>query len=114
MRRRIEGLGLGADLEVVVDGRRLAIEREAQARIRRHPLQQLVDQVDQAHPEDLERLVPLAVPVRVRDEMDDGLAAILRRIRRRSRQAAPSVTRPPPRRSRCRSNARPRRWLAGW
>ena len=39
---------------------------------RRHPLQELVDQVDETHPEHLERLVPLPVPVRVRDEVDDG------------------------------------------
>src|SRR6185295_684148 len=65
-------LGLRADLEVVVDRGGLTIEREAEPGIRGHPLEQLVDEVDEAHAEHLERLIPLAVPVGVRDEIDDG------------------------------------------
>ena len=64
----------GTHLEVVVDGRSLAVEREAEPRIALHPLEELVDQLDEAHPEDLERLVPLAIPVGVGDEVDDRAA----------------------------------------
>ena len=94
-----QGLRRGPDLEVVVDGRRLAVEREAQPRIRRHPLEELVDQVDQAHPEHLERLVPLAVPVRVGDQVDDGLAVAGRASAGPVDGFASRLTRPPRRRS---------------
>ena len=66
-----ERLGFRADLEVVVDRRALAVEREPEPAVRLHPLEQLVDEVDEAQPERLERLVPLAVPVGVRDQVDD-------------------------------------------
>jgi hypothetical protein len=61
-------LRLGPDLEVVVDGRQLAVEREAQPLVRFELREDLVDDVDERDPERLERPVPLAVPVRVRGE----------------------------------------------
>ncbi len=64
-------LGLRPHLEIVVDGGRLAIEREPHPRIAVHPLEELVHELDETHPERLERLVPLAVPVRVGNEVDD-------------------------------------------
>ena len=66
-----QGFGLGPDLEVVVDRGGLAVEREAPPLVGRHPLEQLVDQLDEAQPEHLERLVPLPVPMGVRDQVDD-------------------------------------------
>ena len=73
-------LRLGPDLEVVVDGGRLAVEREAEPRILLHPVEQLVDQLDETHPERLERLVPLAIPMGVRHEVDDGPCRQRRRL----------------------------------
>src|SRR5206468_10320998 len=69
----------GPDLEVVVDRGDLSVEGEGEPVVRLHRVEELVDQLDEAHPEDLERLVPLTVPVRVRDEVDD------RRTNRRGR-----------------------------
>ena len=66
------GAALGPDLEVVVDGRDLAVEGEGEPLVGLHRVEELVDELDEPHPEHLERLVPLAVPVGVRDEMDDG------------------------------------------
>ena len=80
MSRRISGSASGPDLEVVVDRRGLAVEREAQPVVGLHPLEELVDQVDQTHPEDLERLVPLAIPVGVGDQVDDARAVSPRRV----------------------------------
>ena len=62
--------GLRADLEVVVDGCQLTVEREAQLRLRLEPLEHLVDDVHERDTEGLEGPVPLPVPVRVRDEED--------------------------------------------
>jgi hypothetical protein len=61
-------LCLGPDLEVVVDGRQLAVEREAQALVALELVEDVVDDVDERDAEGLERAVPLPVPVRVRDE----------------------------------------------
>jgi hypothetical protein len=66
-------LVLRADREVVVDGRELAVEREAVVRVGVQQLQHLVDDVDERHPERLERAVPLPVPVGVGDEEDQLL-----------------------------------------
>ena len=77
-------LVLRPDLEVVVHGRRLAVEREAHPRVGLHLVEQAIDQLDQAQAERLEREVPLAVPVRVRDQVDDAG----RRTLHRSRSAA--------------------------
>ena len=64
-------LGLGADLEVVVDHRHLAVEQEVGVgRIGLELGEQLVEQVDEPQPERLERRVPLPVPVGVRDDVD--------------------------------------------
>ena len=65
--------GLGPDLEVVVDRRQLAVEREAQALVGLERVEHLVDDVDERHAERLERPVPLPVPVRMRDEIDQVL-----------------------------------------
>jgi hypothetical protein len=66
-------LFLGPDLEVVVDGRELAVEREAQTLVPLQLVEDLVDDVDERDPEGLERAVPLPVPVGVRDEEDQLL-----------------------------------------
>ena len=64
-------LVLGADLEVVVHGRHLAVEEEARiGRVGLHELEQLVHEVDETELEGAERRVPLAVPVRVGDDVD--------------------------------------------
>ncbi len=62
-------LVLRPDVDVVLEHDRLAVEGER--RERRVPLERLEDIVDrraEPQPEDLERQVPLAVPVRVRDD----------------------------------------------
>ena len=70
-RRRSRSFVLGSDLEVVVDDGHLAVEEEALVgRVRLHEVQEPVDELDEAHAERLEGLVPLAVPVRVRDDGD--------------------------------------------
>ena len=61
---------LGTNLEVVVDRRELAVERERELGLRLEHLHDPVDEVDELHPEALERPIPLAVPVRMGDEMD--------------------------------------------
>jgi hypothetical protein len=63
-------LCLWPDLEVVVDGRELAVEREAQSLVPLELVEDVVDNVDERDAEGLERAVPLPVPVRVRDEED--------------------------------------------
>ena len=68
---------LGADLEVVVDRRQLAVEREREVGLRLEHLEDAVDEVDQLHPEALERPIPLAIPVRVRYEMDRGAGSCI-------------------------------------
>src|SRR5207237_10225886 len=65
-------LALGPDLDVVVDGRQLAVEREPPALVSLEQLEHLVDDVDERHAEGLERPVPLPVPVGVRDEDELG------------------------------------------
>ena len=73
--RAPDALGLlRPDLEVVVDRRELAVEREGELGLRLEHLQHTVDEVDELHAEALERSVPLAVPVGVRDEVDGGTA----------------------------------------
>ena len=64
-------LVLGPDLEVVVDGLQLAVEREDEPLVRLHQLEHVVDQPHELQAEALERQVPLAVPVRVGDQVDD-------------------------------------------
>src|SRR5262249_31559281 len=66
-------LGLGTDLQVVVDGRELPVEREAQPVVALELVQHVVDDVDERDAKRLERPVPLPVPVRVRDEEDAQL-----------------------------------------
>jgi hypothetical protein len=66
-------LRLGPDLEIVVDGCQLTVEREAQPLVRLELREDLVDDVDERDPERLERAIPLAVPVRVWDEEDAQL-----------------------------------------
>src|SRR5206468_6421416 len=63
-------LRLRPDLEVVVDRRELAVEREAQTLVALELVEHLVHDVDERHAKGLERAVPLPVPVRVRDEED--------------------------------------------
>ena len=62
-------LGLGPDREVVVDHRHLPVEQEVGVRrVGLEPGEQVVEQVDQPQPEGLERRVPLAIPVGVRND----------------------------------------------
>ncbi len=61
-------LGFGPDLQVVVDCRELAVEGEAVALVCLHEVEQAVDEPDEPQAEALEREIPLAVPVRVRDD----------------------------------------------
>ena len=62
---------LGADLEVVVDHRQLPVEQEVRVRaVPFHQVQQAVDESDQLQSEGLERVVPLTVPMGVRDHGD--------------------------------------------
>jgi hypothetical protein len=60
--------GLGPNLEVVVNGRELAVERETQAFVPLELVEDVVDDVDQRDAEGLKGAIPLPVPVRVRDE----------------------------------------------
>jgi hypothetical protein len=64
------------DLEVVVDRCNLAVERESEPLVRLHRVEELVDQLDETHPEHLEGLVPLTVPVGVGDQVDDRGASL--------------------------------------
>ena len=59
---------LGAHFQVVVDDDRLSIEQEALVATRR-TVEQIVDQGDKTLLKPLERMVPLSVPVRVRDDV---------------------------------------------
>jgi hypothetical protein len=70
--------GLGPDLEVVVDGRELAVEREPEPVVRLEPGEDVVDDLDERDPKGLEGPVPLPVPMRVRDE-EDQLPGLLGR-----------------------------------
>lgn len=63
---------LRADLQVVVDGGELPVECEPLPLVARHPVEHLVEQGHQPQAEPLERLVPLAVPVGVRNHDDLG------------------------------------------
>ena len=71
---RQRGRGLGSHREVVVEHRGLPVEQEARVReVGLEHREQRVEQPDQAQAERLERRVPLAVPVGVRDDGDpDG------------------------------------------
>ncbi len=59
-----------AHLEIVLEHDRLAVEHEAEAGIGVDEVEHRVDRVDEPAAELLERPVPLAVPVEVRDEQD--------------------------------------------
>ncbi len=62
---------LRSHLEVVVEDRGLPVEQEPRVRhVGLEHRQQRVEQLHEAHAERLERRVPLAVPVRVRDDRD--------------------------------------------
>ncbi len=62
-------LRLGPDREVVVDHRHLPVEQEVGIRrVGLEPGEEVVEQLDQPEPERLERRVPLAIPVGVRDD----------------------------------------------
>ena len=68
-RRAERGRGLGSHRDVVVEHGRLPVEQEPRVReVRLEHRQQRVEQPHEPQPERLERRVPLAVPVRVRDD----------------------------------------------
>ena len=60
---------IGANLGVVVENDGLAVEQKRRPRC--VAVEQLVDQRDESLPEPARREVPLAVPVRVREDVDD-------------------------------------------
>ena len=63
--------GVGADLEVVVDDRSLAVEKEVRVRgVVLEEVQQVVEQADEPDPHGLERRVPLPVPMGVGHDPD--------------------------------------------
>jgi hypothetical protein len=68
-------LGLGPHLQVVVERRQLAVEREPVPLVLLHQVEQPVDQPDELQAEALEGEVPLPVPVGVRNEVDGRQAA---------------------------------------
>ena len=72
-----EPLGvLGAYLEVVVDDGHLPVEQvPLVGGVGLHEIEQLVHELDEAQTERLERLVPLAVPVRVGNDVRPGVSA---------------------------------------
>jgi len=65
------GAPLGTDFEIVFEHDRLPVEQKVKARISLDELQHAVDHVDEPRTERLECAVPLAIPMRVRN--DDAL-----------------------------------------
>ncbi len=65
---------LRPNLEVVVDRGQLTVQREGKVRLCLEHLHHAIHEVHELHPEALERPIPLAVPVRVRDEVNGRLA----------------------------------------
>ena len=61
---------LWPDFEVVLDRRRLSVEREPEIPVFLCTLDNLVEHPGESEPENLEGFVPLAVPVRVRNQHD--------------------------------------------
>ena len=65
--------GVGSHREVVVDHRHLAVELEvAVGLVGLEGVQQGVEEFDELHPENRERLVPLPVPMGVGNDVDGG------------------------------------------
>ena len=64
------GAALGPDLEVVLEHDGLTVEHEPEPGIGVDEVEYRVDRVDEPAAEDLERSVPLPVPVEVGDEQD--------------------------------------------
>ncbi len=62
--------GVGSDLQVVVDGGELTVQREGEVGLGVDEVQHVVDEVDQPRTQALKRQVPLAVPVGVRHHPD--------------------------------------------
>src|SRR5439155_6320516 len=95
--RRLEvGAASGTDLQVVLEHDRLPVEQEAESGVVGDELEDAVDEIDETRAKGLVRPVPLAVPVRVRDE--DALhvrAAIYQTAVDASNHGAPRVSRPP-------------------
>src|SRR5664280_1384216 len=65
-------LSLRTYVQVFVYRRELAVEGKAKPLVRLELIEDPVNHLDQAHAKDLEREIPLAVPVGVRDEDDVG------------------------------------------
>ena len=63
---------VGPDLEIVLDDGHLTVQGEAEVRVSLSPGDHIVHQVDQPQAKSLKRLVPLAIPVSVRDQEDVG------------------------------------------
>jgi len=56
---------------MIVDRGGLPVEGEMELRVGLGADQDIVEQVDQAQPEPLERLVPFPIPMRVRDQVNN-------------------------------------------
>ncbi len=65
-------LGRRPHLQIVVDHGDLAVEREVQPLVLLQIVERVVHGVDEVRAKNLERLVPLAIPVGVRDQGDFG------------------------------------------
>ena len=78
-------LHLGADLEVVLEQHRLAVEGEAVLGTGFERRDRLVDDLGEADAEVLERQVPLAIPVRVRNDPEVPRARVQERGLERGR-----------------------------
>ena len=63
---------LRPDFEVVLQHDALTIEMEDEGRIRGHAIEHAVDEIDQSRAILLERQIPLAIPVGVRNDVDVG------------------------------------------
>ncbi len=68
----------GPHLEIVVEHRGLAVEQEARVReVAFEHRQQRVEELHEPQPERLERRVPLAIPMGVRNDRDDSGSRLL-------------------------------------
>ncbi len=70
------GFRLRADLEIVIDDDCLAVHQETEIGVGLGEREQLVPEPDELRAEGLERGVPLAVPVGMRNDVDRGRGAL--------------------------------------
>ena len=92
---------LGSDLQVIIDDDRLAVHQETKVRIRFRQGEQLIPERHELRAKRLEWLVPFAVPMRVRDDVDGARAghALLCENEEREPVGSPSDRQPISRRA---------------